>query len=89
MIIDSSLRQKCYELNCKRLDAIIECVVLCGTQNIPLLGHNDANRYEGVKQNKGNFKAIMDYRGIGDEALREHLTCGAKKCTVYKCRYTE
>ena len=32
----STSRQKFYELNCKKLDAIIECVVLCGTQNIPL-----------------------------------------------------
>jgi len=80
-IIDTSLsanKQKLYELNCKRLDAIIECVVLCGTQNTPLRGHNDANTYDSVKQNKGNFKAIMIYRAIGDEVMCEHLTCGEK-----------
>ena len=36
-------RQELYELNCKRLEAIIDCVVLCGKQNIPLCGHHDAN----------------------------------------------
>ena len=79
--IDTSLstsRQKLYELNCKKLDAIIECMVLYGTQDIPLCGHNDGNSYEGTKQNKGNFKAISDYRAIGDATLQKHLASGAK-----------
>ena len=40
--IDTSLnkcRQERYELNFKRLDAIIDCVVLCGRQNIAFRGH--------------------------------------------------
>ena len=65
-------------MNCEKLDAIIECVVLCGTQNIPFRGHNDANTYEGANQNKGNFKGILDYRAIDDPLLREHLTSGPK-----------
>lgn len=35
--IDATLdkrRQLLYQLNCKRLDAIIDCIVLCGQQNI-------------------------------------------------------
>ena len=71
-----SRRQQLYETNCQRLDAIIECVVLCGTQNIPFRGHSDANT--SVAHNKGNFKAILEYRALGDQLLHKHLTLGDK-----------
>ena len=28
-------RQELYDVNCKQLDAIIECVLLCGEQTLP------------------------------------------------------
>ena len=58
------------------MDAIIECVVLCGTQNIPCRGHSDANT--NAAHNKGNFKAIFEYRALGDQLLHKHLTLGHK-----------
>ena len=47
-------RKSNYDLNCQKLDAIIDCVILCGKQNIPLCGHSDANSSEAL--NKGNFR---------------------------------
>ena len=55
--IDTSLdkrRSELYELNCKRLDAIIDCIIMCGQQNIALRGHRDSGN---DSSNKGNFKA--------------------------------
>ena len=40
--IDTSLsmnRQRLFSTNCNRLDAIIECILSCGKQNIALRGH--------------------------------------------------
>ena len=65
-----------YDLNCQRLDAIIDCVIVCGKQNIPFRGHNDADSPEAI--NKGNFKAILDFRALGDPLLQKHLMEGAK-----------
>jgi len=42
-------RQELYDLNCKRLEAIVDCVVLCGRQNIPLRGHHDSQQFEQKK----------------------------------------
>ena len=89
--IDTSLskhRQELYRLNCKRLDAIIDSVLLCGQQNIALRGHCDANSQpQGL--NKGNFKAILEFRALGDPVLQEHLASGPKKCIIYKFKDTE
>ena len=77
--IDVSLdtqRQELYDRNCKRIDAIIDCVLLCGKQNIALRGHDDANSSQSA--NKGNFKALLEFRAIGDQVLQKHLTAGAK-----------
>jgi len=49
---------------------------LCGTQNIPFQGHSDANT--SVAHNKGNFKAIHEYRALGDQLLHKHLTLSYK-----------
>ena len=81
-------RQELYQLNCKRLDAIIDCIVLCGKQNIAFRGHRDANS-QALDCNKGNFKAILEFRALGDPVLQKHLTDGPKKCTIHKCRHTE
>ena len=74
--IDTSFnkyRQEQYDVNCKRLDAIIDCVVLCGRQNIAFRGHRDASS-QTQSVNKGNFKAILDFRALGDPVLRKHVT---------------
>ena len=77
--IDTSFekhRKDLYDLNYKRLDAIIDCVVLCRKQNIPFCGHQDCNASKSL--NKGNFKAVLEFRALGDSILQNHLTDGAK-----------
>ena len=70
--IDTSFdkhRQGLYDLNCKRLDAITDCAVSYGKQNIPFRGHLDANS-SSKSLNKGNFKAILEFRALGDSILQ-------------------
>ena len=69
-------RQELYDLNYKWLDAILGCVVLCGKQNIAFRGHDDAD--SSLSTNKGNFKAILEYRALGDPVLHQHLAMGPK-----------
>lgn len=47
----------------KLLKKIVDAIILCGKQNIPLRGHRDDTT------NKGNFLAILQY----DEQLWSHL----------------
>ena len=51
-------------------------MILCRKQNIPFHGHNDADSSEAI--NKGNFKAILHFRALGDPLLQKHLMEGAK-----------
>ena len=82
-------RQEQYDLNCNRLDAIIDCVVLCGKQNIALRGHRDANsQLQAQSSNQGNFKAILQFRALGDKTLQKHLT-DAPKNAQYTCPDTQ
>jgi len=83
----SKNRQEQFDLNCKRLDAIIDCIVLCGKQNIALRGHRDANN-QAQTSNPGNFKAILEFRALGDEILQKHLTNGPKNAQ-YTCPETQ
>lgn len=83
--------------NRKKLVPIIECIILCGRQEIALRGHNDSGKmcvngnifvdiflmYVCSKNiilyiveemsNDGNFRAILRYRGKGDNFLKLHL----------------
>jgi len=62
-----------------------------GKQNIPLCGHHDANSSKSLK--KGNFKAILEFRALGNLILQQHLTDGAKIMTqneaISLCRYVK
>jgi len=66
----SSDRQRLFRTNCSRLDAIIECTLLYGKQNIALRGHEDADSPKSM--NKGNFKAILEFKALGDFILQKH-----------------
>ncbi|KAL4090644.1 hypothetical protein QTP88_025438 [Uroleucon formosanum] len=64
--------------NRKKLVPIIECIILCGRQEIALRGHNDSGKMcvNGNifdLYNDGNFRAILRYRGKGDNFLKLHL----------------
>lgn len=60
-----------------KLQSIVETVILCGRQNIPLRGHRDSS-YD-LERNPtaphGNFWALLDFRiSAGDRVLQDHLT---------------
>ncbi|KAF0687421.1 52 kDa repressor of the inhibitor of the protein kinase-like, partial [Aphis craccivora] len=60
--------------NRKRLIPIIECIILCGRQEIALRGHRDAgNIFTHDTSNQGNFRSILLYRSNGDEHLNSIL----------------
>ena len=56
------IKLKQIEENRKRLQPIVDTVILCGRQNIPLRGHRDNSKHavEG-SSNLGNFQEILKY----------------------------
>ena len=83
--IDTALdlrRKSNYDLNCQRLDAIIDCTILCGKQNIR---HSDADSSQST--NKGNFKAILEFRALGDPLLQKHLVESGKNAQYTSAKY--
>ena len=69
-------KQRLFSTNCNQLDTIIECILSCGKQNIALRGHVDADSSNSTK--KSNFKAILEFRALGDPILQEQLKESAK-----------
>ena len=60
--------------NRQKLHSIVETVVLCGRQNIPLRGHRDSTMDVEHTPN-GNFRALLQFQvAAGDTVLRDHLT---------------
>ncbi|XP_025192611.1 52 kDa repressor of the inhibitor of the protein kinase-like [Melanaphis sacchari] len=71
--LDSSRVEQIKE-NRKCLIPIIECIILCGRQEIALRGHRDAgNIFTHDTSNQGNFRSILLYRSNGDEHLTSIL----------------
>ena len=62
--------------NRRKITPIIETIILCGRQGIPLRGHRDSgpltleSETEG-NINDGNFRALLRYRGKYDEIFRK------------------
>ena len=58
--------------NRKKLASIVETIMLCGLQNIPLRGHGDnlTDIERDVSENHGNFWALLKFRvEAGDKIL--------------------
>jgi len=78
--------------NRPRLRPIIETIILCGRQNIPLRGHKDdgyvleqnLNTVESVSSvnNDGNFRELLRFRvAAGDTKLENHLKNASANAT--------
>jgi len=67
--------------NRNALKPIVDTILLCARQNIPIRGHRDSGRItsaENTDVNEGNFRALLRYRVRGgDEVLSKHLFHGA------------
>ena len=61
--------------NRKKLLSIIETIILCGQQSIPLRGHRDAGTdLERACEGHGNFWALLQFRiSSGDTLLKSIL----------------
>eukprot|EP00102_Acyrthosiphon_pisum_P010369 XP_008178669.1 PREDICTED: zinc finger MYM-type protein 1-like [Acyrthosiphon pisum] len=67
--------------NRKRLVPIIECVLLCGKEEIPLRSHRYFGKIviDDMNSREGKFRAILKYKAKGDEHLRNMLEDGGKR----------
>ncbi|XP_014665331.1 PREDICTED: uncharacterized protein LOC106807504 [Priapulus caudatus] len=64
--------------NRQKIRSIVETVILCGRQNLPLCGN-----HKGHEDDRSNFRALLNFRiSSGDKVLEEHLkTTGPKNAT--------
>lgn len=62
------------------LEPIIETILFCGRQGLPLRGHRDSGpiELEDITSSQGNFRELLKYRCKTDENLKNHLELGAK-----------
>ena len=65
-----------YKKSIHVMKSIVETVVFCGKQNLPLRGHMGDR--SSASCNSGNFWTIMEMMAKGDDTLREHLETGRK-----------
>lgn len=82
----NSFRFKQVTENRERLKPIIDTLILCGKQNIPLRGHRDdgelLNSNQQLLKNDGNFREILRYRvQSGDMILKKHLESSSSRAT--------
>ena len=72
----SQANRHVYQKNIIILKSIVEAVVFCGKQSLPLRGHRDDR--SSVSSHKGNFLALIELMSKHDSALREHIESGQK-----------
>ena len=68
----------------QNLKSIIDTVILCVQQGIPLSGHRDdlTSVSSHPDQNHGNFLELLNFRiKAGDLALKQHLATAARNAT--------
>ena len=90
LILDTNLRKE-VENNRKKLESIVDTVILCARGGLPLRGHCDDSQYHqevgGYSTGQvGNFIDLLNYAVCrGDKVLEEHLkTCGKNKSYISK-----
>ena len=67
----------------RKITPIIETVIFCGRQGIPLRGHPDSGPLSFVEAdlgdiNDGNFWALIRYRGKYDEVFKNDITSAGR-----------
>ncbi|KAF0695393.1 zinc finger MYM-type protein 1-like isoform X2, partial [Aphis craccivora] len=68
------------EENRKRIKPLIECIILCGKEELALRGSKDfgpINVYDDIRP--GHFRALLKYRAKGDDFLRTVLEGSGKR----------
>ena len=63
--------------NCRKLHSIVEMILFCGRQNIPLRGHRDSGldvEHNATASCHGNFRALLKFRiAAGDSVLQDYF----------------
>ena len=79
------------EKNRKKLNPIVQAIILCGRQNIALRGHrDDSKHYEDDKANPGNLQEILKFLGrCGENALFDEHLQSAPKSATYRSKTTQ
>ena len=81
--INQTISDRIYS-NRQKLASIIKTILLCGRQNIALLGHRDSatDLEADTLGNHGNFWALLEFRiDAGDTILQEHLKASPQNAT--------
>ncbi|XP_025203642.1 52 kDa repressor of the inhibitor of the protein kinase-like [Melanaphis sacchari] len=91
--LDTAMTRK-VEQNRQKLIPIIETILFCGLQNISLRGHRDDGSIyfvdDNIKNQKGNFKALLEFRiNAGDQILKEHFKSATKNTTFITDKTTD
>ena len=91
--IEAEQRRKEERLYRERLLPIVETVILCGKQELAFRGHRDdgpldlSNQGDHAAAGKeSNFKALLRYRALGDEQLRNSITNAPKNLLLTSWR---
>ena len=73
-----------YQRNKHLLGAIVDAVLLCAKQGLPLRGHRDTkvNDVDEGTGNRGNFLAIIDLIAKYDPIVKEHLKNGQRNAKM-------
>ena len=78
-------------VNREKLKPIVEAIVMCGRQNIPLRGHRDSSaQVQDDSNNPGNLHAILRLLAIcgNNEPFNEHFE-GAARNATYQSKTTQ
>uniref|UniRef100_H3A901 HAT C-terminal dimerisation domain-containing protein n=1 Tax=Latimeria chalumnae TaxID=7897 RepID=H3A901_LATCH len=81
--IDSTFQwsnQAIFDRNKQALSSLVKCVLFCGKQGISLRGHRDDATVDPTS-NRGNFKALIDFRAASDLNLQEFRKHAPKNAT--------
>ena len=90
VVMNSQINQQ-VRINRAKLIPIVEAIVMCGRQNIPLRGHRDDLQYCNLTSNNpGNLQAILAYmKKCGkNEVFNQHYFAAPRKAT-YRSKATQ
>ena len=74
-------RTRIIEENRAYVKAILECIMYCCQQGLPLRGHRETIDTEDSSINTGNFRSLVVLQSRSNDILRKRLTSGPKNAS--------
>lgn len=86
----NKVREQNIKENRDKLKYMVQNIIFCAKQNIPIRGHRDDSKYLNGNGNPGNFQALLKFRvqSCGDTKLAKVLHNGPKNAT-YSSKTTQ